>query len=54
MTTETRPITRTSPVILLEAANLAAGVGNAIVMLAIPWLVHERTGSPSSAGLIAY
>jgi MFS family permease len=53
MTTQPRPTTRLTPVILLEAANLASGVGNAIVMLTIPWLVLERTGSASSAGLIA-
>ena len=44
---------RLTPIVLLEAANLASGVGNAIVMLTIPWLVLERTGSPASAGLVA-
>jgi MFS family permease len=44
---------RLTPIILLEAANLASGVGNAIVMLTIPWLVLERTGSAASAGLVA-
>lgn len=42
-----------APIILLEAANLASGVGNAIVMLTIPWLVLEETGSAASAGLVA-
>jgi MFS family permease len=44
---------RLAPILLLEAANLASGVGNAIVMLTIPWLVLERTGSAASAGLVA-
>jgi MFS family permease len=47
------PDPRLTPVILLEAANLASGVGNAIVMLSIPWLVLEKTGSAASAGLVA-
>ncbi len=53
MTTGPRRPARLTPVILLEAANLASGVGNAIVMLTIPWLVLERTGSAASAGLVA-
>ncbi|MGM0385647.1 MAG: MFS transporter [Actinomycetota bacterium] len=44
---------RLSPVILLQAANLASGVGNSVVLLTIPWLVLERTGSAASAGLVA-
>lgn len=38
---------------LLETANGLSGVGNAIVMLAIPWLVLESTGSVAAAGLVA-
>ena len=53
MAGEPRRPPRLTPVILLEAANLASGVGNAIVMLTIPWLVLERTGSAASAGLVA-
>jgi MFS family permease len=53
MATEPRRPPRLTPVILLEAANLASGVGNAIVMLTIPWLVLEKTGSAASAGLVA-
>jgi MFS family permease len=53
MATEPRQPPRLTPVILLEAANLASGVGNAIVMLTIPWLVLERTGSAASAGVVA-
>lgn len=44
---------RIGPVLLLQGANLASGVGNAVVLLTIPWLVLERTGSPASAGLVA-
>jgi MFS family permease len=39
-------------VILLEGANGASGVANAIVMIVIPWLVLERTGSAAYAGLV--
>jgi len=53
MATESRRPPRLTPIILLEAANLASGVGNAMVMLTIPWLVLERTGSAASAGLVA-
>lgn len=53
LATEPRRPRRLTPVILLEAANLASGVGNAIVMLTIPWLVLELTGSAASAGVVA-
>lgn len=36
---------------LHQAANLVSGVANALVMVAIPWLVLERTGSAAAAGL---
>jgi MFS family permease len=39
--------------VLLEAANIASGMGNGIVMVVIPWLVLERTGSALAAGLVA-
>lgn len=39
-------------VILLEGANGASGIANAIVMIVIPWLVLERTGSAAYAGLV--
>lgn len=38
---------------LLESANVLGGVGNALVMVVIPWLILERTGSPAVAGLAA-
>jgi MFS family permease len=41
------------PVVLLQVANFTSGVGNAIVMIALPWLVLVRTDSPAAAGLIA-
>ncbi|MDO8307094.1 MAG: MFS transporter [Actinomycetota bacterium] len=41
------------PVGLLELANLASGVGNAIVMITIPWFVLDLTGSAAAAGLVA-
>lgn len=42
-----------APVVLLEAATLASGIGNAVVLLTIPWLVLDRTGSSAAAGLVA-
>lgn len=39
-------------VILLEGANGASGIANAIVMIVIPWLVLQRTGSAAYAGLV--
>lgn len=43
---------RRGPLVLLEVANAASGLANAIVMITIPWLVLERTGSAASAGLV--
>ena len=37
--------------VLLEAANALGGVSNAVVMVVIPWLILERTGSPVAAGV---
>ena len=42
-----------APVVLLETANFVSGIANAIVMITIPWLVLERTGSPLAAGVTA-
>jgi MFS family permease len=36
---------------LLESANALGGVANALVMVVIPWLVLDRTGSAAMAGL---
>jgi MFS family permease len=40
------------PFILLQTSNIASGIGNGIVMITMPWLVLELTGSPSAAGLL--
>ncbi len=39
--------------VLLETANITSGIGNGIVMVVLPWLVLEKTGSPAAAGLLA-
>jgi MFS family permease len=38
--------------VLHQAANLVSGIASALVLVAIPWLVLERTGSAASAGLV--
>ncbi|MEY3019890.1 MAG: hypothetical protein RLZZ272_874 [Actinomycetota bacterium] len=40
------------PAWLLEIANLASGAGNALVLVALPWLVLERTDSAARAGAV--
>jgi MFS family permease len=40
-------------VVLLETANFTSGIGNGVVMVVLPWLVLELTGSPAAAGLLA-
>jgi MFS family permease len=42
-----------SPVILHQLSNFSSGLGNSIVMITIPWLILEKTGSPAFAGLVA-
>ena len=42
-----------SPVVLHQLSNFSSGLGNSIVMIAIPWLILEETGSPAFAGLVA-
>lgn len=37
-------------ILLLESANMLAGASNALVMIVIPWLILERTGSAAAAG----
>lgn len=44
---------RLIPVFLLETTNLLSGVSNGVVVFAIPWLVLQRTGSITLAGLVA-
>ena len=42
-----------SPVVLHQLSNFSSGLGNSIVMITIPWLILEETGSPAFAGLVA-
>lgn len=44
---------RRTPVVLLQAANLLAGVANSTVAILVPWLVIEETGSAAAAGGVA-
>lgn len=41
------------PVVLHQLSNLSSGLGNSIVMITIPWLILEETGSPAFAGVVA-
>jgi MFS family permease len=41
------------PVVLHQFSNFSSGLGNSIVMITIPWLILEETGSPAFAGLVA-
>jgi len=41
------------PVLLHQLSNFSSGLGNSIVMITIPWLILEKTGSPAFAGLVA-
>jgi MFS family permease len=42
-----------SPIVLLQISNFSSNLGNSIVMITIPWLILEETGSPAFAGLVA-
>jgi MFS family permease len=42
-----------APAVLLQVSNFSSGLGNSIVMITIPWLILERTDSPTFAGLVA-
>ncbi|MFC0005183.1 MFS transporter [Micromonospora siamensis] len=44
---------RRTPLVLLEAATLLSGAGNGVATVALPWLVLERTGSATAAGVVA-
>jgi MFS family permease len=48
-----RPAPHITPLLLLLAATLLAGIGNGIAIVALPWLVLERTGSATSASIVA-
>jgi len=41
------------PMVLHQLSNFSSGLGNSIVMITIPWLILEETGSPAFAGLVA-
>lgn len=49
----TRKSTHLTPFLILSAGTLLAGIGNGIAIVALPWLVLERTGSATSAALVA-
>ena len=40
------------PFAALQISNIASGIGNGIVMISVPWLVLNLTGSPAAAGLL--
>jgi MFS family permease len=40
-------------VVLHQLSNFVSGLGNSIVMITIPWLILEKTGSPAFAGFVA-
>jgi MFS family permease len=44
---------KTLPVVLHQLSNFSSALGNSIVMITIPWLILEETGSPAFAGLVA-
>lgn len=48
-----RSVIRWTPIALLETTNLLSGMSNGVVSIAIPWLVLQRTGSVTAAGLVA-
>jgi MFS family permease len=43
----------THQVTLHQVSNFCSALGNSIVVMTIPWLILERTDSPSFAGLVA-
>jgi MFS family permease len=47
------PSSRRSPLAALLAANAVSIVGNFMTLVAVPWFVLERTGSPAMTGLTA-
>ena len=38
---------------LLQVTNAVSGISNGVVMIAVPWLVLDLTGSAAKAGLLA-
>jgi MFS family permease len=46
-------VNKYQPVVLHQLSNFVSGLGNSIVMITIPWLILEKTGSPAFAGFVA-
>jgi len=46
-------MSKSAPVFLHQLSNFVSGLGNSIVMITIPWLILQETGSPAFAGLVA-
>lgn len=42
-----------SPFLAVEAGTALSGIGNGVTTVALPWLVLERTGSATAAGVLA-
>lgn len=40
------------PILYMQISNFFSGVSNAVVMITIPWLMLEVSGSPAYAGLV--
>lgn len=40
------------PLYLLEGANALSGLSNAIAIITVPWLIFERSGSATQAGIV--
>jgi hypothetical protein len=38
---------------LLQVTNAVSGISNGVVMITVPWIVLELTGSAAKAGLLA-
>ena len=41
------------PILFLESSTLISAVGNGVMLVALPWLVIEQTGSAGAAGLVS-
>lgn len=44
---------RLLPFVLHQLSNVASGIGNGVVLIVIPWLVLDRTGSAVAVGTVA-
>ncbi|MFM7679455.1 MAG: hypothetical protein ACKO83_11465, partial [Roseiflexaceae bacterium] len=41
-----------APIIYMQISNFFSGVSNAVVIITIPWLMLEVSGSPAFAGIV--